>query len=73
MGETVDVTLDGVRQSAAIGSGGAFSTTFATTGLTVPDSPYTVSYAYAHTPDGAFAAWLSATSTLTVHPDASSP
>ena len=67
VGETVNVTLDGVEQSAAIGSGGAFSTTFATTGLTVTDSPYTVSYAYAYTPDGAFAA-VSATSTLTVTP-----
>ena len=30
VGETVAVTLDGVEQSATIGSGGAFSTTFDT-------------------------------------------
>ena len=33
VGETVAVTLDGDEQSATIGSGGAFSTTFDTTGL----------------------------------------
>ena len=43
VGETVAVTLDGVEQSATIGSGGAFSTTFDTTGLTVANSPYTIS------------------------------
>ena len=65
VGETVAVTLDGVEQSATIGSGGAFSTTFKTTGLTVASSPYTVTYAY--TSDGTFAS-ASTTSTLTVNP-----
>ena len=67
VGETVAVTLDGVEQSATIGSGGAFSTTFDTTGLTVADSPYTITYAY--TSDGTFAS-ASTTSTLTVNPTA---
>jgi hypothetical protein len=67
VGETVAVTLDGVEQSATIGPGGAFSTTFDTTGLTVPDSPYTVDYAYAYTSGASFAS-ASATSMLTVNP-----
>ena len=65
VGETVAVTLDGDEQSATIGSGGAFSTTFDTTGLTVADSPDTITYAY--TSDGTFAS-ASTTSTLTVNP-----
>ncbi len=65
VGETVAVTLDSVQQSATIGSGGAFSTTFDTTGLTVANSPYTITYAY--TSDGTFAS-ASTTSTLTVNP-----
>ena len=65
VGETVAVTLDGVEQSATIGSGGAFSTTFDTTGLTVANSPDTITYAY--TSDGTFAS-ASTTSTLTVNP-----
>ena len=63
VGETVAVTLDGVQQSATIGSGGAFSTTFDTTGLTAADSPYTITYAYSS--DGTFAS-ASTTSTLTL-------
>ncbi len=65
VGETVDVTLDGDEQPATIGSGGAFSTTFDTTGLTVSDSPDTIIYAY--TTDGTFAS-ASTISTLTVNP-----
>ena len=65
--QTVSVTLDGVEQSATIGTGGAFSTTFATTGLTVADSPYTITYAYAYTSGVPFAS-ASATSKLTVAP-----
>ena len=44
VGESVAVTLDGIEQSATIGSGGAFSTTFNTTGLTVANSPDTIAY-----------------------------
>ena len=65
VGETIAVTLDGVEQSATIGSAGAFSTTFDTTGLTVASSPYTITFAY--TTDGTFAS-ASTTSTLTVNP-----
>ncbi len=65
VGETVAVTLDSVQQSATIGSGGAFSTTFDTTGLTVANSPNTITYAYVS--DGTFSS-ASTTSTLTVNP-----
>ncbi len=63
--ETVAVTLNGVEQSATIGAGGAFSTTFSTTGLVVAGSPYTVNYAYAS--DGNFAA-ATASGSLTITP-----
>jgi hypothetical protein len=62
-GEAVAVTLNGVTQEAAIGRGGGFTTTFATAGLAVPGSPYTVTYTY--TSDGAFAS-LSTTRDLAV-------
>ena len=65
MGETVAVTLNGVEQSATIGAGGAFSTTFSTTGLVVASSPYTINYAYAS--DGTFTA-ATASGTLTITP-----
>ncbi len=65
VGETVAVTLDSVQQSAAIGSGGAFSTTFDTAGLTVAKSPYMITYVYIS--DGTYAS-AGTTSTLTVNP-----
>ena len=65
VGETVAVTLDSVQQSATIGSGGVFSTTFNTADFTVAGSPDTITYAY--TSDGTFAS-ASTTSTLTVNP-----
>jgi Bacterial Ig-like domain (group 3)/Right handed beta helix region len=61
--ESVQITLDGVMQSAAIGSAGAFSTTFETSSLGVSGSPYTISYSY--TGDGTFAS-TSTSGTLTV-------
>ena len=57
------MTLDGETQSAAIGTGGAFSTTFDTSGLGVTGSPYTIRYSYAG--DGTYVA-TSTTGTLTV-------
>jgi hypothetical protein len=57
-GETVAVTLAGVTQQATIGAGGAFSTTFATAGLTVSGSPYSVTFRYRS--DGTFASQSSA-------------
>ena len=67
VGETVAVTLNGDEQSATIGSGGAFSTTFDTTVLNVVNSPYTITYVY--TGDATFAP-AGTTSTLTVNPAA---
>ena len=69
-GEMVAVTLDGVTQPAAIDSAGAFSATFATAGLDVSPTPYTVSYVY--TSDGTFAD-ASTTSALTVNVNRSTP
>ena len=51
--ESVQITLDGVTQPAAIGTGGAFSTTFDTSTLGASGSPYTISYSYAG--DGTYA------------------
>ncbi len=44
---SVAITLDGVTQDATIGLGGRFSSVFATAGLGVAGSPYTITYAYA--------------------------
>jgi hypothetical protein len=65
VGENVAVTLGGVEQPAAVGSGGAFSTTFVATGLSAAGSPYKVSYAYSS--DGTFAS-VATSSSLTVIP-----
>ncbi len=65
VGESVAVSLGGVEQSAPIGVGGTFSTTFNDDGLTVASSPDTVNYTY--TSDGTFASG-STTSTLTITP-----
>ena len=62
--ESVQVTLDGVTQSAAIGTGGAFSTRFDTSTLGASGSPYTISYSY--TSDGTYAS-ATATAGLTVN------
>ncbi len=61
------MTLDGQTQSATIGTGGGFSTTFDVAALPVAGSPYSVSYAY--TSDGTYAS-TTGTSTLTVNPAA---
>ena len=62
-GEDVAVTLGSVTQQAAIGSGGAFTTTFDTAGLGASTTAYVVNYAYAG--DGIFLS-TSSTSLLTV-------
>jgi hypothetical protein len=69
VGETVAVTLDGVQQSAKVGSGGAFSTTFRfdRSVPVVSHSGYTITYSY--TGDGTFAS-ARTISTLTITPDA---
>jgi hypothetical protein len=51
--ESVQVTLDGITQSAALGAGGEFSTTFDTSTLGAAGSPYTIGYSYAG--DGTYA------------------
>jgi adhesin/invasin len=45
-GESVQITLDGVTQSATLDANGNFSTTFDTSGLDVADSPYPLSLGY---------------------------
>jgi Bacterial Ig-like domain (group 3) len=65
-GESVVVELNGLSQSATIGSNGDFSATLTSSGgLPVTGSPYTISYTY--TGDGTFGP-ASTTSTLTVTP-----
>ena len=51
--EGVQITLDGITQSAALSAGGEFSTTFDTSTLSVAGSPYTIAYSYAG--DGTYA------------------
>jgi hypothetical protein len=64
-GETVQVTLNGVAQDAALDSNDDFSTAFDTSGLVAAGSPYTIGFSYAG--DGNFTS-ASAQSTLTVKP-----
>jgi uncharacterized repeat protein (TIGR03803 family) len=64
-GETVTITINGVTQSAALGSNSQFSATFSTSTLKVAGSPYTIAFAYAG--DAVFAS-ATASSTLTVDP-----
>ena len=61
--ESVQVTLDGVSQSAALGAGGEFTTTFDTRTLGAAGSPYTIGYSYAG--DGTYAS-ASASGALTL-------
>src|SRR5262249_48224875 len=43
---TVAITLNGVTQNAAIGTGGNFSSSFATAALPSMNPPYTIGYSY---------------------------
>jgi parallel beta-helix repeat protein len=61
--EGVQVTLDGITQSATLGAGGEFSTTFDTSTLSAAGSPYTTGYSYAG--DGTYAS-TSASGALTL-------
>ncbi|WP_162056460.1 MBG domain-containing protein [Pontibacter pamirensis] len=45
----MSITLNGVTQSATIGSTGGFSSSFSTGSLAVASSPYTITYAYTAT------------------------
>ncbi len=62
-GETVQVTLNGVTQSATLDSNDSFSTTFGTSALSVTGSPFTISFAY---PGDAAFSGATGTSSLTV-------
>ncbi len=64
--ESVQITLDSVTQSAPIGTGGTFSTTFDTSTLPASAAPYTVTYNYAG--DAIFPA-ATTTSAVTVSRD----
>jgi uncharacterized repeat protein (TIGR03803 family) len=64
-GETVQVTLNGITQNAALDSNDNFSTTFDTSTLAASTSPYTIGFSYAG--DGNFTI-ASGSSTLTVNP-----
>jgi hypothetical protein len=64
-GESVQVTLDGLTQTALLAAGGAFTTTFDTHALPLSPSGYAIGFSYAG--DGNFAA-SSGGSTLTVTP-----
>jgi hypothetical protein len=64
-GEPIQVTINGVTQTAFLDSNDNFSTTFDTSTLGVAGSPYTISFSYAGDPN--FSS-TTATSTLTVQP-----
>lgn len=64
-GELVQITLNGVSHTAPLDGSDNFSVMFATGGLGVPGSPYTISFAYAG--DSGFNP-ASGTSSLTVTP-----
>jgi hypothetical protein len=64
-GEDVTVTVGGLSQSVPIGSGGAFTVTLNTDGLTVADAPYPVTMSY--TGDATYAS-AGAAGTLAVTP-----
>ena len=62
-GEPIQVTINGVTQTAFLDSNDNFSTTFDTSTLGVAGSPYTINFSYAGDPNFASA---TATSSLTV-------
>ncbi len=64
-GETVSITIDGVRQSAAIGTAGAFSATFATSTIPGSTTPYTITYSYGG--DATFTSASDSSTSLTVN------
>jgi hypothetical protein len=64
-GETVQVTLNGVTETATLDGNDDFETTFDTSALTVANSPYTIAFSYAG--DANFSS-ATGGSTLTVNP-----
>ena len=63
-GEMVSISINGVTQTATIGSGGAFSTSFATATIPASSTPYTITYSYAGDPNFTSASNTSATLTV---------
>ena len=64
-GETVSIAINGVTQSAAIGTAGAFSATFATSTIPASTTPYTITYSYGG--DATFASASDSSTSLTVN------
>jgi adhesin/invasin len=65
VGETVQVTINGVTRPATLGAGGQFSVAFPTGGIPASGTPYPVTFYY---PGDATFASATSTSTLTVAP-----
>ena len=63
-GETVSITINGNKQTATIGSNGAFSLTFPTAAIPGSTTPYPISYSYAG--DSLLSAATNNSTTLTV-------
>jgi YVTN family beta-propeller protein len=64
-GEAVLITINGTTVSATIGSNGAFSTAFPTSGIPASTSPYTITYAYSG--DNSLSGVANTSTTLTVN------
>ncbi|MFZ0981061.1 MAG: choice-of-anchor D domain-containing protein, partial [Candidatus Acidiferrales bacterium] len=64
-GETVSITINGVTQSAAIGTAGAFSATFATSTIPASTTPYAITYSYGG--DATFTSASDSSTSLTVN------
>lgn len=67
--ETVAVTINGITQNATInGNAGAFTVNFNTATLPSTVTPYTITYAFANTPNVNFKAVTNTSTILTVKP-----
>jgi uncharacterized repeat protein (TIGR01451 family) len=65
-GETVSITINGSKQTATIGSNGAFSLQFPTAGIPASATPYSITYSYAG--DSLLSSATNSSTTLTVTP-----
>jgi len=64
-GETVSITINGVTQTATIGSNGTFSLQFPTAAIPASTTPYPITYSYAG--DSLLSAATDSSTTLTVN------
>ena len=64
-GETVSVSIDGVNQTATIGSNGVFTLSFPTASIPASATPYTISYSYSG--DAVYNFATNTSTTLTVN------